>query len=133
MKLYPRRLRSIDDLEKERKLLRRELKELDSEELFSIEGITNGKDWKEVLMGGLGRLGEFLPISGPVLSILKRFAGRLFHHREKQKQKENNDDARQKDKHDNAFVSLAKEVAGSYLKWKAIELSYKGIKHLLKS
>ena len=42
------------------------------------------------------------------------------------------DNSEEKEHHPNVLKSVAKEVVGNYLKWKALELSYKGISLVVK-
>jgi hypothetical protein len=133
MEFYPKRLRSIDDLEREKKRLLRQKEELEQEGLFSHEGITGNGNWTEVLTGGLETLAGYLPISGTAVSIITRLARRFL--KKRNKKEEENAGSREsaaKKKRKNILISVAKDVIGGYLKWKAIELSFKGIKHLLK-
>jgi hypothetical protein len=129
MRLYPKKLRNIEDLEREKKLLRKESRDLDIDSLFSVDGIL-GKKNKDKDDGG--SLFDFLPVSNPVVDLLVKFV-------QKKLAKKNGDSGasyapppEKKKKGKNLLKTVAVEFIGGYLKWKAIELSYKGIRHLIK-
>jgi len=151
MKIYPRELHSLKALEQEKKRLHKQLKELDEEEIFSLKSITGKKGAGESAGGGgfdISSLLGMLPISNPfVATLLPIIQRRLFktvedkltfkktkidkvriaaevdgealHHTVMHKVKK-------------AAGTAAKEVIFGYLKWKAIELAFKGAKHLIK-
>ena len=110
MALYSKKLRSIEDLEREKKLLQKERVRIEEEGFLSVEGIFKNKG-KEA--SGAASLLDLIPVSHPVADILIRFV------KNKLSQKESNS------QEDNTAI-------GGYLKWKAIELSYKGVRHLIK-
>jgi hypothetical protein len=139
MQLYPKRLRNIDDLERERKLVLKQKQRLEKEDLFS-SGESSGKkgsktrDKEEVGGGALSSLIGLLPIgNNPLVGIVVGFAEQYFAGRSERRSKkafsQPNDEGK---KHKNVLGSLAVEFIGGYLKWKAIELSYKGIKLIIK-
>jgi len=132
MRLYPKKLRNIEDLEREKKILLRKSKQLDKEDLLSLEGLLGkgkkkGKDKEEE--DSAGSIVDLLPISNPMLKMgLKILETRILSPR-KNKTKENGEPPATKN---HPIRKVAIEIIGGYLKWKAIELSYKGIKYLIK-
>lgn len=135
MRLYPKRLRSIDDLEKEKKQLIQKSKKLDKEDFLSMEGLLgkkgNEKTKKDKKEGSaLSALIDMLPISDPIVSMSLKMVQRLLTRKDKKPQVVYAPVIAGKKK-TNKVKALAIEFVSGYLKWKAIELSYKGIKHLL--
>lgn len=134
MGFYPKKLRNCKDLEREKALLLKEKRELEQEQLFSFEGILGSKkgESKESGQEGLGALLGFLPLSNPLVSLLIKTAKGMF-------SKKENEEACDKSIHTSrkpgkSFLkSIAVEFIGGYLKWKAIELTYKGIRLIIKS
>ncbi len=134
MGFYRKKLSGVDDLERERKALLKEKEELENEQFFSLEGILgNGKkggkgksedsgEEEESGLPGLDSLLALLPAAGPLVNMVMGMVG-------------NNAGglgAAIGKKGKSIALKLAKEVIGGYLKWKAIELGYKGIRQLLK-
>ena len=123
----------MKSLEQEKKILLREKAELDKEEFLSLDGILgNKKPGEKNAEGGGGSLLDFLPISDPLVNTVINTVQGLF--TKKTEETKTGDSKRsQKRSHKSPLNAIAGEFIGSYLKWKAIELSYKGIKHILKS
>ncbi len=150
MNIYPRELNSLKALEQEKKRLNRQLDELNKEELFSLSALTGKRSGDSEKAGGfdISSLIGMLPISNPfIATLLPIIQKRLFktvedkltfkktkidkvrvagpvdeealHHTVMHKVKK-------------AAGSVAKEVILGYLKWKAIELAFKGTRHLIK-
>ena len=120
MRLYPRQLNSLDELKREKEALKATIRRIEDEGFFSIEDILPAKAADGIegdsIMAKLtdlvssGNAKEILvSIAGPALSLL----GTGIEKR--------------------ALKKVAKEFLGSYVKWKAIELGYKGIKMWLES
>ena len=141
MRLYPKKLRSIEDLEREKRLLRKETRALEADDNFTLEGLMKGgsdskpgkkKKNKEAPKEGtskeekgghpiLGLLGIDNPIAEMAMGFIEsKFAS-----------VKNDLMAKGAKKGKNALLYVAKEFIGGYLKWKAIELSYKGVKYLV--
>lgn len=133
MALYAKNIKTIDDLKQEKKRLLRERKQLEKEDLFSIDSILGGaiketKGKKESSSEQDNLLNSIIPLvtplAGTVFEILQhRFTG-------KKKTKSKNDEQASADP--NLLISAAKELIGGYLKWKAIEFSYKGITMIIR-
>lgn len=152
MKIYPRELHSLKALEQEKKRLNKQLKELDEEDIFSLKSITGKKSNGDAAGGGgsfdISSLLGMLPISNPfVATLLPIIQRRLFKTVEEKLtfKKTKIDKVRKAAEVDGealhhtvmykvkkAAGSAAKEVILGYLKWKAIELAFKGTRHLIK-
>jgi hypothetical protein len=129
MKLYPKKLRSIEDLERERKVLLRECRQLDKEEFLSPGKKSNGDSKKT--NNEEGSLLDLLPISNPLVSQLLKMVWRLFSKKENNPAPIDKPYIPDKKQNKNRIKSFAIEFIGGYLKWKAIELSYKAIRHII--
>jgi len=130
MRLYPKKLRGIEDLEKEKKLLLRQSRQLEKEDFLSLDNLTAGKKKsKDKDDSPAASLVDLLPISNPFVKmgldfLVKRFTAS----RKERKEAPSQNTAPHKSK----LKAIAIEFIGGYLKWKAIELSYKGIKLIIK-
>ena len=131
MRLYPKKLRSVEDLEREKKLLRKESKAMDVDSLLSLEGILGKKKKGSEKEEGSSLL-DFLPVSNPLVDLLVKFVQQKLAKRVRNSTANYAPQAESKKKSRNPLKSAAIEFIGGYLKWKAIELSYKGIRHLIK-
>ena len=129
MALYSKKLRSIEDLEREKKLLQKERVRIEEEGFLSVEGIFKNKG-KEA--SGAASLLDLIPVSHPVADILIRFVKNKLSQKESNSQEDNTASRTKKKNSKGPLKSLAVEFIGGYLKWKAIELSYKGVRHLIK-
>lgn len=132
MKLYDKKLRNREELKKERRRLNSEKQELDQEPLLSLDEVMG-----EAGSLGSGLLQNIIPLagrfSGPLMGVVTNLASRfLSRKREKKDQREEEKDTDEQSHHPNVLASVAKEVLGSYLKWKVLELSYKGISLVVK-
>ena len=128
MALYPKKLKNREDLEREKRALLREKEELEKSDPFSIEGLL-GNSKKEGGEEGPGGLFDLLQGSGPLAGIISGLVKKGF-----EKMDKKSGAAKPEEKKENSLLkSLAKEFIGGYLKWKAIELSYKGIRYLIRS
>lgn len=137
MKLYPKKLRNVEDLEREKKLLQKGINELDKDDLLSLEGLLGKKGTRDSddSSGSAWGLLSLLPVSNPILSAgLKAVQAWLSARDSKDRDDERATGYKRsrRKKNKNLIRSLAFEILGGYLKWKGIELSYKGIKHLIK-
>jgi hypothetical protein len=143
MKLYPKEINSMKALDMERKKLRKQLKELDEQEFFSLQSLMNkqpdGKD--EDTAGGFNitSMLSLLPVSNPLIApLIGLIQNRLARVAEKKKTNKNFVSAEPYQEPMGAKVkkvarSVAFELITGYLKWKAIELTYKGVKHIIKT
>ena len=129
MSLYPKRLRNMDDLERERRALKREIKQLDKEEFLSVEGLLNKQSW-----GGetdiFDTIIDMLPIANP---LVKSGVGIVKDILKKRNAKATKHKAESTEHKGRGIVArAAREFIGGYIKWKAVELSFKGLRYLVK-
>jgi len=129
MKIYPKKLRSISDMEREKEVLKYAEKQVSLEDLFSFNGITgkSAPSKKDTTDHGGGALGKNLGIAKIILDLALKYAMPRNLRKAEQKAEE------KKSPRKNIVKSAAVEFIGGYLKWKAIELSLKGISRLIKS
>lgn len=134
MKLYPRKLRNMKELERERRKVLLEKQELEEEGFFSTDGISGMAAGLSGRGGGFSLLSllDFLPVSNPMLSIGIGIIRRWMERR-KDRRNEQEDKGTPKTKEKSKVRSVLMDVAASYLKWKAVELSYKGLRKLAKA
>src|ERR1017187_10322270 len=81
MKLYPKKLRSIDDLQKERKILLKRQQQLDEENVFSLNGLLgkSKEGEKNEDSGSSNSIFDFLSVSNPLVdTVLKIVKQRFF-------------------------------------------------------
>ncbi|MCD6011434.1 MAG: hypothetical protein K0Q79_1296 [Flavipsychrobacter sp.] len=135
MGFYHKRLKGVDDLKREKRALLRQKEELDDEPFFSLDGVL-GKGKKgstaqravaedEVVEGsgfGMEDILSLLPVLSPAFTLVSSLAGKIF-----AKGKGENG---QKEK--GLLSKVVSDVVWGYLKWKAIELSIKGVRHMMK-
>lgn len=137
MRLYPKKLSSIEDLEQEQLLLKKQLKKLGNEDLFSVSTILgSGKSAEEKTKnkgaeeegGNMSFLLDLLPMAYPLIETgIKKIT------QPKKEKREKSSDADEDTKPGkNIIKTVALELITGYLKWKAIELSYKGVKYIIK-
>ena len=144
MRMYPKEIRSLKELEQEKKRLQKQLKELDEQELFSMDSLLDGsrkKNADDDAGGGfdISSLISMIPISNPIIkTILPLVQSRVMGMFQKKTSAATEQTASSSSaaptpgqKVKNAALAVGKEVLLGYLKWKAIELSYKGVRHLV--
>jgi hypothetical protein len=125
MKVYPKKLRSVADLEREKRLLRKEAKELDDEPFF---GSKDGKKEGDGITGWL----YMLPVANPIISLLTRLIEKKFGQTNTTPAAAAQSDIHFTTRKAPGVKGLAIEVIGGYLKWKAIQLAYKAAKNAIK-
>jgi hypothetical protein len=127
MRLYPKRLRSMDDLVRERRALQRELKQMDEEELLSVEGLLGKKDG-----GGdvFDTIIDLLPVSNPLVKTGIGIVKDVLKKRNAKAKSAENKQPQEK-KGPGIVARAAREFIGGYIKWKAVELSFKGLRYLV--
>lgn len=128
------------DLEREKRRLQKEREELEEEGIISFDEVLSAVSKSNVLGGEMpiivsiaSRVAPFAgTFAGPLINIVQNwFANRSEKKEHEHNQSENatkNADSKIK----STLLSLGKDVLGSYLKWKAVELSYRGIKLIVK-
>ena len=115
MKLYNKKLHSLEELRREKHVMRYAARHTD--EMLSFKDL--GKDTSTDKAAGAGILGTMISAFGskslfnsvlamapPLLALISKRSGR---------------------KKKNPIESLAKEVFLGYVKWKAIQMAYRGI------
>lgn len=116
MKLYHKQLNSLDELKLEKQRLKAVLNKTEKEGFISMNDILPAKqegganDWVSQLTGLLDNAGAkelVMSLAGPALGLL---GDKIEKH---------------------TIKKIAKEFLGGYVKWKAIELAYAGIKVLI--
>ena len=134
MKLYPKELKSLKDLEKEKKMLKKQARRLDKEDIFSVNGLLGkgkAKDKDKDDDDHKNSLLDLIPISNPIVSVLLGVLQRRLMGGKKLSGKQGFTPA-----HSNPVAGIAmkigKEFIGGYIKWKAIELAFKGAKMIVK-
>ncbi len=138
MKLYSKNIRNLDELEREKRRLIKERKQLEQEDIFSVDGIVNSitsatsksaPNTDFPTSAGLGSLFSFSgPFVGMVMEMVKdRIASKMVG--DGKSTLSENPILQQGG---TILKGAAKEVIGGYLKWKAIELTYKGITLVVK-
>jgi hypothetical protein len=134
MGIYPKKLRSVADLEREKKILRARSRKLEDEDFLSLESILGKSKGKEKNSDNEeeSSLFDLLPISNPIVKMAVKFIGnRLLKKNDNQQSGLDLSFSTAKKKSKHFARKVAVEFIGGYLKWKAIELTYKGIRHLL--
>lgn len=125
MKLYPKKLNSIEALERERRKLKRAIAETNPTDVFGTSKADKKKEKqgtgpaKETGEGLLVTITDLLTSKGaadvalslidPLMGVLGRKAGKGI------------------------IKPLAKEILGGYVKWKLIEISYKTAVRFIRS
>ncbi len=131
MRLYPKKLRNIEDLEREKQLLLRQSRKLDKEEFLSFESLLAGGKSQDGGGGVAETLLGLLPVSNPIVSKLVGLAVKQLSKRATTSAPAEECPPEKGNK--NILRKIAVEFIGGYLKWKAVELSYKGIKRVMNS
>lgn len=132
MKLYPKRLNNVAELKQEKKLLKEQRKNTDLHHIFSAEGEASGHE-EESGTGGLMGMALSLLGSESLLGAAMKHGPSLFHLFSKKKAKQEYAPPAAEEKQPSLVMKVVKEVGFGYLKWKAIELGFKGIKKLIQS
>jgi hypothetical protein len=146
MSLYPKQLRSIDDLEREKSRLKKQLEKLGDEDAFSVSSLLGSaskgekkgkvKDEAGEAGGNGGFLASLIPMALPFVEIgIQMVQNKMAApkaEKPKKDKKQLKEPAAEKGESRNVLKAMAIEIVTGYLKWKAIELSYRGAKHLIK-
>ncbi|MEI8278321.1 MAG: hypothetical protein WCG87_01085 [Bacteroidota bacterium] len=127
MKLYPKRLNSLAELKKEKHMLMLAKKESELPDVLSFDlpllsGLGKKKDVEQaseddnIVVDLIASFIESPDLSNLITTVAKPILNYA------------------KDKAGTSILkSAAKEVIGGYAKWKAIELGFRGVKHLVKT
>ncbi len=133
MKLYKKGFRNMAELRQEKKKLLREKKQLDSEPLLTLDDVMTGVGESGGVMGVLsGVLPSVLPMlssfSGPVIGTLVEILKNRFGSGKSDSSAEKKSESGI----GGVVKNVGKEALGSYIAWKVLELSFKGVKSLIK-
>lgn len=154
MSLYPKKLRNVEELELEQLRLKKQLDKLNDQDIFqdmfsvgnilgSFKKGSGGKssDGEESAAGGgimsiaMGLLPMAQPLLGSAMEMVKAKILNMGADKPKKEKLKNSPDAESKKEKKKEGKSMVRavvfELVTGYLKWKAIELSYKGAKYLI--
>lgn len=140
MNLYPKKLNGLAELQREKAVVRKELQEVKIEELFTMEGVL-GKKNAIGEVAGLGMsLLKILPLSNPIVGTVAGIVMDRLMTRKSRAAKQGNEAKEHMaeghegdEKKEGGFLKRAiVELLGGYMKYKAAELSYKGVKKMIK-
>lgn len=138
MALYAKRLQSLDDLEREKTRLKGKLAALDSQPMIAEDALP-WNQLKDLASDGMvTKLLAFVPLaSSPIVQTMIGLAKRKFFNTEQAtastpspKRAAKQELEKEEEEEDNIFLSVALDIAKGYLAWKAIQLSYKGVRYL---
>jgi hypothetical protein len=138
MAFYPKRLNNLRELEQEKLALEKQLQKLEGDDLFSLKDLkSSGKNKKADVPeegGLLGNLMDMLPVDNPLMELAISFAKKRFSRPAATRAKvaAGNAEPSLLQKGKTLAKTAAVEVITGYLKWKAIELTYKGVTYLVK-
>lgn len=129
------------ELEREKRRLLKEKDAIEEEGIFSIDEVIGSLSASGMLgskvpffLNIVSRFAPFLGVlGGPIMNVARGWLSSLLEKHENgnaEQSEASQADAPSKIK--TTLFSLGKEIVGSYLKWKAMELSYKGIKLIVK-
>jgi len=132
MRLYPKRLKGLDDLKREKEMLSYMKKQTEAEDFFPKVNLGfGGKSSKGIfsmisslLSSGSG-LEKGMAIAEPLIGILRK-------RRKKKKAKAKEEYTAPKEPRKNVVKSLLISILTGYLKWKAIEMGTKLIISFIK-
>lgn len=149
MKMYPKELHSLKAIEQEKKKLRRQLRKIEDEDLFSFGNKSNKKSGSDEASSegfDMSSLLGMLPISNPFIATLlpilqkrlfktieQKISGEKSQVKETVAQQVVHAEPGVMNKVKTAAGNIGKEVIMGYLKWKAIELTYKGVRQIIKA
>ncbi|MBC7555005.1 MAG: hypothetical protein H7257_13635 [Taibaiella sp.] len=137
MPLYSKKLHSANELQREKLEIEKRLLLLEREDAFSsLDFLTTkkGKKSGRKEVTAMGSLLDLIPVSNPIMEAALKLVQRKFFSRQP-------DTERRGGEHQPSPVmskvkktakGIVLDIVVSYLKWKAIELSYKGIAYLMK-
>lgn len=128
MQLYSKKLNNLDELEREKRKLRKEVKRMDKEPMIAkLRGQAVEVEEKD------GRSSSPLSfLTGPASVMALKLLGKYMSRKRATPVQMYEPEVHVEYKKKNIAKTVLFEVVGGYLKWKAIELSYKGVKALIK-
>ena len=131
MKLYNKKLTSLRELKQERQMLQRDIDKGIAKKQVKENTEETPKEKESFLSGLLSGA-----TSGSLLTTALHIAPKVFDfidNRRKHSNKTHQAADNNKPNKENIVANVLKEVIGGYIKWKAIELTYKGIQLALRS
>jgi hypothetical protein len=136
MSFYPKKLKNASDLEREKKRLLKKRRQLAQGELSSLSGILGKAGKKDTAKSGesswIDILSGALPLIRLVVKGLLRRRKEKKDNKTKTEVKQNATSSAEEKPDRNKVQAIAIEFIGGYLKWKAIELTYKGVRHYIR-
>lgn len=134
MKLYYKKIYNIEDLRREKKVLLKELKRMDKKDILSFKGSSGKKRKEERKETEVFQIADYFPGAHPLVGILiKIIQNRLLKGRAANSTlQQAHPVATLKQKGVKMLRTALVEVAVGYIKWKAIELTYKGVRALIR-
>jgi hypothetical protein len=135
MKLYSKKLNSLADIERERRRLVKEKEQMEADGLIDSDELIGGLTEAGSMAGAgiapiiTGLVTKYVPFAAPFAGQISGFAENWLARRSEQNATSQENSTGKKVKA--ALVTAGKDIVFSYLKWKAIELSYKGVNKLL--
>ena len=138
MKLYSKNIRNLEELEREKRRLIKERKQLEQEDIFSVEGImsniTNSKGTTSANndLAGASGMGTLFSMSGPIVGLVVDLVKDKILTKSDSGNNSSNSTNPILQKGGSILKDAAKEMIGGYLKWKALELTYKGVTLIVK-
>ncbi len=135
MKLYSKRLLSLADIERERRRLVKEKEQMEADGLIDADELIGGLSEAGSMAGAgiapiiTGLVTKYVPFAAPFAGQISDLAENWLARRKEQSP--DNTGSNTSNKVKTALVTAGKDIVFSYLKWKAIELSYKGVNKLL--
>ncbi len=140
MGIYLKKLNSVKALEKEKARLLKERAALFDFNISSVRAVASPKDGGGINAENIvSEIVSMLPVSDSVAIVASSVAKMFFQagsnevsisgKEQKRRKKKEGQGGKKKD---SLLLDLAYEILGGYLKWKALELSYKGVKYMVK-
>jgi hypothetical protein len=135
MRLYSKKLQSVKELQQERARLQRKLRRMDEEDFLDPSALLGlGSKGSKDGGSGIGSLLGSIPGSEKIITLIVETGQRRFMKQDAEvpDEKPGKQQKQAAPKSRGLLARAAYEFIGGYLKWKAIELSYKGIRYLIK-
>jgi hypothetical protein len=129
MAFYPKKLRNLRELEREKKRLQKSRRQM--EEQFSSLKVFSGKSKEKDKEEEGGSLLDFLPGNNQLVNLVIQLVQKRLAKKETATSTAQEDEDKSTPPSKSWPKRIAIEFIGGYIKWKAIELSWKGIKYLI--
>ncbi|MES2704639.1 MAG: hypothetical protein V4649_18510 [Bacteroidota bacterium] len=128
MKLYSRKFKDMEDLQRERRKLLKKKKLQDKEPVLSLTGLLPSKSDDDD-KGEKGGLLNYLPLAMPIIKVVSGIIKGKVEKKGAVAGIASMVGGRAKNP--NLLWVIGKEVAGSYLKWKVLEFAYRGARGII--